>query len=43
MNLHDFSIISEIGRGTFGSVLKAVRISDNQIFALKKINVLLSS
>lgn len=35
--LKDFDVIEEIGKGAFGSVFKAKRIKDGQIYAVKKV------
>lgn len=36
-SLNDFHIIEEIGKGAFGSVFKVKRITDDEIYALKKV------
>ena len=39
MSIKDFKIISRLGEGSFASVWKVVRLSDNQEYALKKVNM----
>jgi NIMA (never in mitosis gene a)-related kinase len=38
--LNDFKIISKLGEGAYSVVYKALRIADNQIYALKKVKLL---
>ena len=35
----DFKIIKKIGEGSFGKVFKVKRISDNETYAIKTINL----
>jgi len=37
--LHNFELLSKLGKGAFGSVYKVKRHEDNQIYALKKIKL----
>ena len=37
MSLNDFTIISKIGEGAYSSVHKVKRLSDGNIYALKKV------
>ena len=41
MSLSDFVVQTKIGEGAYSSVHKVKRISDGQIYALKKVNILL--
>lgn len=38
-SLKDFSIITKLGDGSFGTVFKVKRISDGKIYALKKVKM----
>lgn len=38
MPKEDFEIKGALGKGSFGSVVKAVRISDQQIYAIKQVH-----
>ena len=35
----DFEILKQIGKGSFGTVYKVRRKSDNKIYAIKTINI----
>ncbi len=37
MSLNDFTVISKLGEGSYSSVLKVKRVSDGQVYALKKV------
>ena len=37
--LHSFTPLQRLGEGTFSSVYKVRRISDGQIYALKKVHL----
>lgn len=39
MSLNDFVILSKIGEGAYSSVHKVKRLSDGNIYALKKVNL----
>ena len=39
MSLKDFVVMDRLGTGSFASVYKARRLVDQQIYALKKINM----
>jgi NIMA (never in mitosis gene a)-related kinase len=39
MPLSDFEIRKFLGKGSYGSVFKASRSSDGQVYAVKEINV----
>eukprot|EP00638_Chattonella_subsalsa_P016837 CAMPEP_0117849718 /NCGR_PEP_ID=MMETSP0949-20121206/21266_1 /TAXON_ID=44440 /ORGANISM="Chattonella subsalsa, Strain CCMP2191" /LENGTH=624 /DNA_ID=CAMNT_0005696989 /DNA_START=53 /DNA_END=1928 /DNA_ORIENTATION=+ len=39
MSLQDFDVIGTAGEGSFASVLKVKRKADNEIYAMKKVNV----
>lgn len=40
MSLLDFEILTELGNGAYSVVYKARRISDGQLYALKKVDFL---
>ena len=40
MSLKNFEILSKIGEGSYSTVFKAKRLSDDQIYALKKVKLL---
>ena len=39
MSVSNFIILSEIGKGSFGSVYKVKRKIDNEIYAMKKVHL----
>ncbi len=39
MSLNGFSVIKKLGEGTFSSVFRVKRISDNQDYAMKDIKL----
>ena len=39
MSLHDFEIMCKLGEGTYSTVYKARRLSDNQHYAIKKVKI----
>jgi NIMA (never in mitosis gene a)-related kinase len=39
MSLRDFEILSEIGEGAYSKVFKVLRLSDQEIYALKKVKI----
>jgi len=41
MPLKDFVILNKVGEGAFSIVYKVKRISDNQIYALKKVFIII--
>lgn len=38
-SLKDFKILAQLGKGSYGSVMKVERIVDGQIYALKEVNI----
>jgi NIMA (never in mitosis gene a)-related kinase len=40
MSLSDFKIIAKLGTGAYSSVYKVERITDGEVYALKKANIL---
>ena len=40
MSLNDFNVQSKLGEGAYSSVHKVKRISDGQIYALKKVQMM---
>lgn len=38
--IKDFQILSKLGEGAYSSVYKVKRISDNQIYAMKRVKLL---
>ena len=39
MGLNDFKIEQKVGKGSFGSVYRAKRLSDGRTYALKKVSI----
>lgn len=39
MSLSDFLVLSKVGEGAYSSVHKVKRISDGNIYALKKVKI----
>ena len=39
MPLNDFRIMESIGKGSFASVYKVVRKSDNKVYAMKRVKI----
>jgi NIMA (never in mitosis gene a)-related kinase len=39
MSLNDFEFLKELGKGAFGTVFTAKRKADNQIYAMKRVNI----
>jgi serine/threonine protein kinase len=37
-NLHQYRVLETIGRGGFGTVSKAIRLQDNEVVAIKRLN-----
>ena len=35
----DFKVVKRLGKGAFGEVYKVQRISDGEVYAMKKINI----
>ena len=40
MSLADFSVLTKIGEGSYSSVHKVRRLSDGEVYALKKVRLL---
>ncbi len=40
MSSKDFQLLSKLGEGAYSSVYKALRIEDNQIYALKRVKIM---
>lgn len=40
MSINDFVVLSKIGEGAYSSVHKVKRVSDGNIYALKKVFIL---
>mmetsp|Transcript_11336 Transcript_11336/g.9737 ORF Transcript_11336/g.9737 Transcript_11336/m.9737 type:complete len:107 (+) Transcript_11336:31-351(+) len=40
MSLKDFQVVSKLGEGAYSSVYKVKRLSDEQIYALKKVKMM---
>ena len=38
-NLEDFTIVSNLGTGSYSEVFKVMRKNDNQFYALKKVSM----
>ena len=39
MGLRDFEILHRLGKGSFGTVYKCRRVSDGEIYAMKRVNI----
>lgn len=39
MPMEDFEIKEDLGKGSFGSVVKVVRKSDGEVYAMKQVNL----
>jgi NIMA (never in mitosis gene a)-related kinase len=39
MGLKDFEILHRLGKGSFGTVYKCRRVSDGEIYAMKRVNI----
>ena len=37
MPLEDFEVTGDLGKGSFGSVVKCIRRSDGEIYAMKQV------
>ena len=40
MSLRDFVVLGKLGEGSFATVYKARRLSDQNLYAIKKVNVI---
>lgn len=38
-SLENYELLAELGSGTYSTVYKAKRISDGEIYAIKKVNI----
>ena len=43
MGLKDFEILHRLGKGSFGTVYKCRRVSDGEIYAMKRVNISLDT
>ena len=43
MPLEDFQISGDLGKGSFGCVVKCIRRSDGQIYAMKQVTIIINS
>lgn len=43
MPLEDFELKESLGKGSFGSVVKCIRISDQQVYAMKQVFIFVIS
>ena len=41
MPLEDFDIVGDLGKGSFGSVVKCIRRLEGEVYAMKQVNYLL--
>lgn len=39
MPMEDFQILGDLGKGSFGCVVKCMRKSDKQLYAMKQVNI----
>ena len=37
--MEDFEILGDLGKGSFGYVVKCMRKSDKQVYAMKQVNI----
>lgn len=41
MGMEDFEVQEDLGKGSFGCVVKVIRKSDGEVYAMKQVNFIL--